>query len=157
MSTTESVNGVLEHPETASTPPDGGEVQGITRDAATPSKLLSELDELKSTLTLAREALDAAERRHAIELELLRADAVDLETARLMTQAAVAGMASADVAEAVSDLRRRKPFLFRKRTTPSAMGGSGTAPSTPAERLAQEARESGDRRSLLRYLRARRG
>lgn len=134
-----------------------GEAQGATHDAGAPDASLdAHLAELRATLAKAREALDHAERRHAIEIELLRADAVDLETARLMTEAAVAGMRGADVASAVADLRARKPFLFRQRVGPSAMGGSAPAASA-AERLAHEARENGDRRTLLRYLRARRG
>ncbi|GJQ28623.1 MAG: hypothetical protein HBSAPP03_05070 [Phycisphaerae bacterium] len=159
MDTETHVNGVLE-PDAAHTPSDGaapeaGEAMGATRDAAT-AKLAQELAALRDTLAKAREALDHAERRHAIDLELLRADAVDLETARLLTATAVAGMQNADVAAAVADLRRAKPFLFRRRTAPSAMGSGASAPERPADRFAREARETGDRASLLRYLRARR-
>jgi hypothetical protein len=131
-------------------------------DAATPAgadargiaDLETELRSLRQTLAQAREALDQAERRHMIELELLKAEALDLETARLLTEVAVAGLPDPDIAGAVADLRRRKPFLFRRRTSPSAMSQAGE--SDALESLARQARESGDTRSLLRYLRARR-
>lgn len=137
-----------------------GENQGVMREANA-GALQVELDGLRETLARAREALDQAERRHQIDLELLKADAVDLETARLMTDAAVAGMKDADVARAVADLRKRKPFLFRRVSTPPATGAmapnpNGRGGAFDAESLAHEARSTGDRRSLLRYLRARR-
>jgi hypothetical protein len=113
--------------------------------------------ELERQLATAREALDASERRRAIDLALVEADAVDLETARLLTEMAVAQMDEKDVALAVGDLRRRKPFLFRERPSLSlgaAMGAAGE-PASPADTARDEAR-SGDRRALLKYLRARR-
>lgn len=112
--------------------------------------------ELEAALGQAREALDHAERRHAIDLELIRAGVVDMDVARLMTELAVAGMGKADVAHAVSDLRRRKPFLFRRATSPGVMAPLAEAGSGERELLAREAEETGDRRTLLRYLRARR-
>lgn len=128
--------------------------EGADRVAALESKLA----ELSATLAGAREALDAAERRHAIDLELVRHEAVDLETARLMTEAAAANLAAKDAARAVAELKRRKPFLFRR-----SAAGVGMSPETPARAnghvgvLAEEAAGSGDRRALLRYLRAKRG
>ncbi|MCE7975531.1 MAG: hypothetical protein DYG92_14615 [Leptolyngbya sp. PLA1] len=112
--------------------------------------------DLEAALGRAREALDHAERRHAIDLELLRAGVVDMEVARLMTELAVAGMDKADVAHAVADLRRRKPFLFRRQSLPGLMAPLTDAGGGEREALAREAAESGDRRALLRYLRARR-
>lgn len=113
--------------------------------------------ELERQLAAAREALDASERRRAIDLALVEAEAVDLETARLLTEMAVGQMDEKDVALAVDDLRRRKPFLFRDRpraTLGAAMGAPGEAAS-PADTARNEAR-TGDRRALLTYLRARR-
>lgn len=112
---------------------------------------------LESQLATAREALDAAERRHAIDMALVDADAIDLESARLLTEMAVAQMDEKDVALAVSDLRRRKPFLFRERSqmTLGAAMGAAVGPASPADAARDEAK-SGDRRALLKYLRARR-
>lgn len=111
---------------------------------------------LRATLAAARDALDAAERRHSIDLALIKEDAVDLETARLMTEAAVAGMDTPDVARAVGELRQRKPFLFRRAHAASAMGARVERREDASAGLAREAAETGDRRALLRYLRARR-
>jgi hypothetical protein len=104
-----------------------------------------------------RAALDAAERRRQIERELASSEAVDLETATLMTEAAVAGMDEPDVAAAVADLRRRKPFLFRGQPAVSAMSGALEAGDDGLTDLAAAARASGDRAALLRYLRMKRG
>lgn len=68
----------------------------------------------------------------------------------------------ADIQAAVADLKQRKPALFLPTRSPppsspaySAMSASPDAPD-PARLLADQARQSGDRRLLLRYLRARR-
>jgi hypothetical protein len=83
---------------------------------------------------------------------------VDIETARLHTEAAVAQMSAPDVAKAVADLKKRKPFLFRgKRAVSGMSAGAKPAPVDELSRIAEEARASGDKRALLKYLRARRG
>ena len=115
-----------------------------------------ELESTQSLLTQAREALDAAERRRSIERQLAEQGAIDVETASLLTEAAVAGMEKPDLARAVGELKKRKPFLFRSPARRSAMAaepGEGDAPLVSA---AAEARASGDRSALLRYLRLRR-
>ena len=131
--------------------------------------LESRVSELVGTLALTREALDAAERRHQIDLALVEADAVDLETARLLTEVAVSQMDDRDVAQAVRELRQRKPFLFKGGTKPDsrpparitrhigAMGAHAGAAVSPLRAFANEAATTGDRGALLRYLRARRG
>lgn len=126
----------------------------------TPEQLQARIAELESTLT-------AVERRHAIDLALIDADAADLESARLLTEAAVTAMPEADLAHVIADLRARKPFLFRTRThppsrTPSASMSTAAAPATTtvdpshSAALDHDAARAGDRRALLRYLRARR-
>jgi hypothetical protein len=135
------------------------------------ASLESKVNELVSTLAQTREALDAAERRHQIDLALVEADAVDLETARLLTELAVSQMDDRDVALAVRDLRQRKPFLFKNaaKSDPRAggarptrhLGAMGARDTTnqpsPLRNFANEAAQTGDRTALLRYLRARRG
>jgi len=118
--------------------------------------------DLQSRITELERTLDSVERRHAIDLALIEAETVDLESARLLTEVAIAGMTDGDVKSAVADLRKRKPFLFRQRasTSPSAGAMSATPPrrAVPATDTASEdAARTGDRRALLRYLRARRG
>jgi hypothetical protein len=130
----------------------------------TDTTLQSRIDDLERTLTEARASLDAVERRHAIDLALLEADAADLESARLLTEVAVTAMPTRDIKAAVADLRARKPFLFRARANSNppaaAMSSAPSARSalrSDADSAADEAARTGDRRALLRYLRARRG
>ena len=121
---------------------------------------------LEETLSQTREALDAVERRSEIDRALVKADAIDVETARLLTELTVQEMDEGDVEAAVAELRRRKPFLFRDgvRTrggsVSAAMSGRTRQAGSGGERLveaAEVAARSGDRGALLRYLRARRG
>lgn len=119
--------------------------------------LASQLAATEQLLSQAREALDAAERKRQIERELWQEGAVDVETAAMLTEAAVAGMKPGDVRAAVTELKKRKPFLFR---APSARGSGVMGGQSPGDGLAEaaaQARDTGDRRALLRYLRLRRG
>lgn len=122
------------------------------------TELASRVGELERDLMTAREALDASERSRRIDAALVEADAVDLETARLLTEMAVAQMDEPDVQLAVEDLRRKKGFLFRRRRPGSAaVTGSIAAPGRDrAAEAALDAAVSGDRAALLAYLRARR-
>jgi hypothetical protein len=110
-------------------------------------------------LEQARKQVEAVERRQRIDQLLVESDAIDLEAARLLTEAAVSLMDEADVEAAVRELRRKKPYLFRQRG--SVSGGPMSARSRQGARrdlgdAAETAAMSGDRRDLLRYLRMRR-
>lgn len=111
--------------------------------------------ELAEELAAARSAQEAAELGARIERELRGAEALDLETARMLTEAALAGADEPDVAGAVAELKRRKPFLFASERPAGAMSGH-VRPTDERQRLAEDARATGDRGALLRYLRARR-
>src|SRR4051812_21360442 len=123
------------------------------------SQLQSKLEEMAATLAQTREALDASELRRLIDTELSRSGTVDIEAARLMTEAAVAQMKEPDVAKAIADLKKRKPFLFRPARTPSSSMSAAPkpAPNDELAQIAEQARATGDKRALLMYLRARRG
>lgn len=111
----------------------------------------------ESALAQARAALDEAERRHRIDLALIESETVDLESSRLLTELALRQMPEADVALAVRELKRKKPFLFRGRAhSPSAAMSPSAPHDDPALRAAAEASRDGGRGALLRYLRARR-
>jgi hypothetical protein len=122
------------------------------------ASLQTQLDELRVQLNASRETITSLERRQKIDAMLAEADAIDLEAARLLTEAAVANMDEPDVAQVVADLRRHKPYLFRRGV------GSGSASMSPrlsdehvgAEKAAERALGSGNRRDLLEYLRLRR-
>lgn len=132
-----------------------------TQPTADPDVRITELEQqltgLSAELAQAREALDAAERRHAIERELIRARAIDIETAALLTEAAIQNMDGADVADAVAELRRAKPFLFRSASGGGAVSAAMEDGNGELTRAAEAARQTGDRRALIRYLRLRRG
>ncbi|MEM8834265.1 MAG: hypothetical protein AAGD00_00460 [Planctomycetota bacterium] len=123
------------------------------------SALEAEVESLGAALEETRAALDACERRHALDLALVESDVIDIETARLLAELAIDEAETGDVALAVEDVRRRKPFLFRHRSpiASGAMGGrTGGAGALTESEEAERAARSGDRGALLRYLRARR-
>lgn len=121
--------------------------------------LEAQVESLGTALEETRAALDACERRHALDLALVESDVIDIETARLLAELALDEAETGDVALAVEDVRRRKPFLFRLRSpiASSAMSGRGGGGSLTESEEAERAARSGDRGALLRYLRARRG
>ncbi|HBS27933.1 MAG TPA: hypothetical protein DEB06_00430, partial [Phycisphaerales bacterium] len=94
---------------------------------------------LERTVLEAREALDAVERRQRVDRALADADAIDLESARLLTEVALGG--ESDIEGAVADLRRRKPFLFRSRGVRAGPAPGGRAPQA-AEGLIEAAEEA---------------
>lgn len=93
--------------------------------------------------------------------KLQEAGAIDLETATLLTEMALVETDDPDVEQTVSDLRRRKPFLFRSNTRGAVVLGpkidNDRSPAADVlERAAVEAHTTGSRSALLRYLRLRR-
>ena len=116
------------------------------------------LGELQARLTVSDEIIAALERRQKIDAHLAGSDVVDLEVARLLTEAAVTQMDEPDVALAVKDLRRDKPYLFRphKPTGAAAMGERFDFDPLPDQADSATRAAAGDRRALDRYLRLRR-
>lgn len=115
------------------------------------------VSKLQTELEAARSALAESERRRSLERELVRQRAIDLEAALLLTEASVSQMSDVDAARAVADLRRSKPYLFEAaRPQAGVMGASPDERGSAAESAAQEARGTGDRKALLRYLRMKR-
>jgi len=123
-------------------------------------ELRTEFDSVRESLEETTQQLDAAERRRRIDQMLIESEAIDLEAARLLTEAAIAEMDEADVTEAVSELRRRKPYLFRHGGSRGGGGGMSPRPrrgGAEVDDAAEVAASTGNRRELLRYLRLRRG
>ena len=110
---------------------------------------------LEGELRAAREALESSERRRELEVELIRAGAIDVETARILAERGE-GKSGARV----SRLRKEKPFLFRGaeggRVGGAAMAARREEGREAAIERARDAAERGDRGALLRYLRTRR-
>lgn len=105
-----------------------------------------------------RRMVGESERARRIDRELLIAGVADMDGARALVEEQLAG--GATVLEAVSRVRERKPLLFVPRGR--GVRATGVPATTPgaarsADEVARAARETGDRRLLLRYLRMRRG
>lgn len=121
-------------------------------------------DELRRELGEAQERIASLEARlteqsRAIEIErlLVEAGTVDLETARVLVDRR---LAAGDVAPdaAVRALVSAKGYLFRSaQPVASAVSGAPSRAPDELDELAIEARQTGDRRAVLRYLRRRRG
>jgi len=120
---------------------------------------------LERELGEARSAAEAADQRRQIDLCAGSCGAIDPETVSVLAERAIAGMDEPDVRGAIEGLRRTKPFLFVRRAGAGRAGARASAMSASVEalggegleELAEDARASGDRRVLLRYLRERRG
>lgn len=121
--------------------------------------LQTQLTDLQGRLTQTQQTIAQLERRQKIDALLADADAVDFEVARLLTEAAVEVMDQPDVAMAIADLKRGKPYLFHQRSIAAAQAMSARqrdSHSHSTHEAAQAAATSGDRRDLLHYLRLRR-
>jgi len=109
--------------------------------------------------------LQTAATRHAIDAALREAQAIDAEAARVLAESALAEMPQPDVAQAVDELRRRRPYLFA-RSEPRAQAASGAMSAASADGrsahsaqltdAAADAITTGKRSDLLRYLRLKR-
>ncbi len=149
--------------ETTSTQEQGEKLVPVTesiryRKRAQPAETQAEalqkrLDEITRTLAESEQTIAALERRQRIDAELAAADAVDLDVARLLTEAAVSAMDEPEIAEAIDDPRRHKPYLFGPRGRAARhMGHTPHDLASPLEDAAECAIAPGDRRDLLRYL-----
>jgi hypothetical protein len=128
---------------------------GSDGDAA--EELAAENEALRARVVELESALAGVERRFELERALMDAGVIDLETA--LAVAATRVDSELGPAAVVSELLATKPFLFRV-TRPSvrgsASGGSSSGSASSLTSLAEEARTTGDRRALTRYLRRRR-
>ncbi|MFG0241988.1 MAG: hypothetical protein ACF8R9_04295 [Phycisphaerales bacterium JB054] len=148
--------------EPGASPEPADEAEWRERAAAAEQQALAMADRLAAVEAAAedlRRMVGEGERARQIDRELLIAGVVDLDAARTLVEAHASD--GATVLEAVSRVRERRPLLF------AARGRSGvratSLPVTEREgdgtlgEVAEAARETGDRRLLLRYLRMRRG
>jgi hypothetical protein len=115
-----------------------------------PEDLQLKLTQTQALLTEARSALASSQRTLAIERELVAHGALDLEAAAALIPT------DADPRTAIADLKARKPFLFRNSSTSAAAMTASPSPDRSLDSAADHARQSGDRRDLLRYLRLKR-
>jgi hypothetical protein len=122
----------------------------------------AELEQARAALADSQRTLGAIQQRREIEQALAEQGAIDLDSAVLLVEQAMAA-GSADgsaglVAGAVAALQRSKPLLFRPPAGRRTSAMAGEVSSAPVlDSAALEARQTGDRRALMRYLRLRRG
>ena len=147
---------MTDHAETVETAPtDPGEASG--------AELVERVGQLETELRSARDALRTAERRGLIVRALAGTGAVDIDAVAVVVEASMeagARLDAAGVRAAVEGVRRSRPALFSGSGVPrgGAMGARIERPAarTPLEDAAHQAARSGDRTSLLHYLRLRR-
>lgn len=123
--------------------------------------LQEELKNNRQALVDREQELEDLKRSQAMDAALHEHGAIEMETARLVLRQTLDGDEEKDVSEAVSELRRRKPFLFRPAKRVNAATTLGPRPvenysDARLERAAAEAVTTGKRSDVLRYLRLRR-
>ena len=155
--------------DTPARPPVTEETNWRSRALEAESKLAEaqgHLADFRAKLEQAQAALAKEQQARVIDRALAGAGAIDPEVASLMLDSMLATRpdTGTNIGPLIDELRTSKPFLFEsalppQRTSPAPSAMSPALTSTPTDSLndlATKARASGDRRSLLAYLRARR-
>lgn len=121
------------------------------------------VERLEHELREANRALRTTERRVQIHRALAGRGALDTDAVVLVVEASLGAgdnEGAGAIARVVDDVRRTRPALFRtsvaSRSAAMTANVERHAVPTPLENAAHEARRSGDRSALLRYLRLRR-
>jgi hypothetical protein len=132
-------------------------VDEVQRTYAETAPETGEIEALRAQLDEARQALAHSERSRALDRAFLEAGAVDLPAAHLLLEQLpeIEGEAEAVVAE----LKRRKPYLFRREPAPPAAPTMSPRPGAgrgPVLDAAYSAMSTGKRAELLQYLRLKR-
>jgi hypothetical protein len=167
----EDVADTIDSPASTSTPSVIAEARRYRKRAQAAEKSLEELKtnlaEREKTIDQQRRTIESQHRRRMVDQALIEADSIDLETTRVLIEASISEIdqpKESDVAHAVQEVRRRKPFLFRNGMRRGKLGVGALSPNgveatqeaTSLERAAAHAVSTGKRTDLLRYLRLRR-
>lgn len=119
------------------------------------AELADRLASVEAAANDLRLMLEQAEQSRSVDRELLAGGVIDLDTARAAVEERVS--AGATIPQAVAQLRERRPQLFAPRGRPiRATTIAAAPPGAMLDDVAAAARETGDRRLLLDYLRLRR-
>ena len=110
-----------------------------------------QLEEARDEIERLQKELNLVRNNNRVEALLREADAIDMGAAKLLTEAALYAMDEPDVVQAVEDLKRHKPYLFKPNPDRHTEGDL-----TDLQQASDIAKQSGDRRDLLRYLRLKR-
>lgn len=123
--------------------------------------LADQLRARDAELTDMRNRASRLERRGAIERGLAQAGAIDTESLALLVESRLEGDDDATPQRVIAQIQRERPALFRASSTrASAMSPSHPSQGAPGravvDRAHDDARATGDRRALMKYLRLRR-
>ena len=126
------------------------------------AELRGRLDEAQKQSDEMQHRLADAERRVAIDAELLEAGVADMQAARLLVEASLSETEEADVSAAVHSVRHERPQLFRSAARSAATAAMGAAVhaadqgSRDIRRAAAIARASGHNADVMHYMNLRR-
>ena len=126
-----------------------------------PAAVLAKLEGLQEQISKTHAAMERIERSRQIDQAVRAARAVDPGIATELVEHTLAeGRGKVDIQAALEQVRRKRPGLFKQGSSPqSAMSprpeAGGTAPDDSLAKLAQRI-GSGDHRSIMEYMRARR-
>jgi len=121
------------------------------------ASLAERVIELEGELTEAKGALHSRDRSVELEEAVGGSGAIEREAVRALVERTLANEPGMSVADALADVRDRKPVLFRARGAEASVMGETTGRRAGARLdAARSAAADGDRASLLRYLRLRR-
>ncbi|MEQ8318211.1 MAG: hypothetical protein RIE77_05550 [Phycisphaerales bacterium] len=148
-------------PETNDTQNDNDLREALAERTQMASDLADQLRARDAQLEDLRQRSARLERRGAIERGLAQAGAIDTESLALLVESRLEGDEDATPARVIGQLQRERPALFRSSPTrASAMSPSHPSQGAPGravvDRARDDARATGDRRALMKYLRLRR-
>ena len=134
--------------------------QGAERQA---EEIAAELAETQVEVNRLNEQLAEARLEQKLIRKLAAAGAADLEAASLLAKSRIDGEGDEGIDRAIEKLKKEKQYLFSKGgAAGAAVRGTagvkekGTSGQIVLERAAKRASETGDRKDLQEYLRARR-
>ncbi|MFG0251872.1 MAG: hypothetical protein ACF8NJ_03255 [Phycisphaerales bacterium JB038] len=138
---------------------DSDEIQRTYAESSeeTPDPAQEELASLRSQLGELQQALERSEQARELDRAFLEAGVLDLPAAHLLLGQLADIQGEAE--EVVAELKRHKPYLFRRERAPiaaptmSPRNGNGRAPVLDA---AFSAMSTGKRAELLQYMRLKR-
>lgn len=149
-------------PGSSSATPSGEGAASTSHEAIT-----ARLSELERDLAEARRIATEVRQEQAAQQALHEAGVIDLEAGLLLVKQRMADADSPDVPATVAAIRKAKPALFRppssasgvtprRAPSPAALPALADEPGDALRQVASHAQQTGDRRSLLEYLRLRR-
>lgn len=149
-----------QHTNEPNEPTDAGLREALAERTQMAHDLADQLRAREAQLGDLRAKADRLERRGTIERSLAQAGAIDTEALALLVESKLEGDDDATPQRVIAQLQRERPALFRATSRASAISPSHPSQGAPGragvERAREEARTTGDRRALMKYLRLRR-